>query len=782
MKNEMKRKEQERHYKLRESSLRNIQNPTPFQNFEITKNILREKIKFKKCIYSYHKTLMNNVVDAGDCVEGTFDKYFFCKLKNYIKYIVLIDVLMYNFFLILETSKIVIKSKSKITKITNKFKNTHFYFHKILIFIFIFYLKLIGTKRNSLKSLKINFTDLTKDERNFMEVSCSNKDNFTKTMLPTINSKFTNNANSHYHYTIYDKFNSSNRNEENKGITNYNNKTGMLRSAFNSQNETDKMFQINSKYGENLELNILEETQNHDLSSLEGKSDCKNSKFESGKKLNFELENSNERKGKDLNSEINYENNNDKANKENNNSICNKNNKNDKENKINIIEQEKLDNSILNSNKRNNINSKRHSIVSLILKDKSKLKNKASKLSALSKNYNGDLNNNVNNNNDISGLLELNINLQNLPTNQDVEKCKTFQRQNTTENNLKNKWSNEKLFDNENFKEFDESAEIENNKKNIKGNQQKETNNNANSSDCSNYLNKNETIKYYTSKKANKTNDRSLGTNKSSSIQKDNSCIKFKKSEIRIFPNEPTFYGFMEIAHLNKINNKKLIDEKKLEYVNATKTTLNYLQSAFKTSSQKDPKKPLFGLNRNTKTSIHDNYFKANNSVSKIISDNNYKSKINYNNKNNKENSFKSNDNYIGIGQLQEEIIYNGKTKLENLKNHLRKNSQKEILVKEMLDETINDKVEIFKSILNSRDYIPQSELDVGNNPKFLRPIKYFNFKNKNKKGLLADYLYNSDRNNLNGSENFEIKNGYSFSPRDGKNMFRNKDKKNLIL
>jgi len=77
MKNEMKLKEQEMHYKLRESSLRNIQNPTPFQNFEITKNILREKIKFKKCIYSCHNTLMNNVVNAEDCVEGTFHKYFF---------------------------------------------------------------------------------------------------------------------------------------------------------------------------------------------------------------------------------------------------------------------------------------------------------------------------------------------------------------------------------------------------------------------------------------------------------------------------------------------------------------------------------------------------------------------------------------------------------------------------------------------------------------------------------------------------------------------------------
>lgn len=70
IKKEMQRKELERHQKLRESSIRSIQNPTPFQNFEITKNILREKIKFKKDIYANHKSLLKSIIDATDSVKG----------------------------------------------------------------------------------------------------------------------------------------------------------------------------------------------------------------------------------------------------------------------------------------------------------------------------------------------------------------------------------------------------------------------------------------------------------------------------------------------------------------------------------------------------------------------------------------------------------------------------------------------------------------------------------------------------------------------------------------
>jgi len=72
LKKDFNRKEKIKHLKLQESSLRSINNPTPFQNFETSKNILREKIKFQKDIYAYQKTLMNDVIDAGENKQGIF--------------------------------------------------------------------------------------------------------------------------------------------------------------------------------------------------------------------------------------------------------------------------------------------------------------------------------------------------------------------------------------------------------------------------------------------------------------------------------------------------------------------------------------------------------------------------------------------------------------------------------------------------------------------------------------------------------------------------------------
>lgn len=78
IKKEIKRKELEKHQKLRESSLRSNLNPTPFQHFEITKNVLREKIKFKKDILNAnHKSLLKNTIDGSDSGTGLFCFPFF---------------------------------------------------------------------------------------------------------------------------------------------------------------------------------------------------------------------------------------------------------------------------------------------------------------------------------------------------------------------------------------------------------------------------------------------------------------------------------------------------------------------------------------------------------------------------------------------------------------------------------------------------------------------------------------------------------------------------------
>lgn len=666
----------------------------------------------------------------------------------------------------------------------------------------------------------MNFNELLKNERNFMEVSSSNKQNFKKTKLPKISHKSTAYAfaaasqkQKKNNFTIFDKFNSASKNDDCKAITNYT-KTGMLRSGFNSQYETDKLFQINSKYKENLELNILEETQNQDLSSPEGEmDDCGKSQMDSaGKGINLvgnEIENRNDfsnlneisvaeknnfykKNIKDDDKSKNYNSNNNNYNKENG-------------NKINIIEKEKLQVNVLaGSNKQNLPSNKSKSRMSSTFKEKSaKLKKQASMLSARSKNQNSDLNdkslnnNKNNNNNDISGLTinEQNFNSGILPT---------------IENNVVVLTSPD-LFENKN-KTFDELPNKHNK------NYINKTNNSLDSS--TNLLNKKEiSVDFNSNKKVNnKINNSSFQTDKSFLAEKENFPIKQRKNEKKVFPNEPTFYGQMLIGvsnynsvKSNENNNSKDFKEdkntKKTDYVNAAKTTLNYLSSALKTGNhQVSNKKTLSGLSpfTNNSSSYENN---NNNNHFSNYNNNNPNAKSNYfsNNKpttkNNIFNSFNHNNNYnsnyinsenFKVTSLQENLKKNNnnssinrssKIKLEKIKNHIRKNSQKEILVKEILDDSINEKVEIFKSILNSRDFIPQSEYDiVGTTPKYLRPINYSNFKNKNKKGLLNDYnnnfnkILNSENKNFNASEYFVIKNGYSFSPRNAKGLFRYKE------
>lgn len=674
----------------------------------------------------------------------------------------------------------------------------------LILLIFFNWLKcfILGTKRDSVKLITVNFNDLTKDERNFMEISRSNKDSFTRTRLPTIGSKAGFNAKTH-HLSILEKFNNQNPNkqEDYKTSTNYN-KSGM-RSGFNSQYETDKLFQINSKFRENSELNILEETQNQDLSSLDGKSDCKNSKFESGKKSSLlsdthykEIENKNDKH------KI-YESSKKKKiphfNSSNvNNSYKHKNIHDYKRSEINLIEQEKLDHSLLNSGNKMNLNgNKTHSRRSSSFIEKAKIRKKASEISSRSKNLNSDLKSNTNinnNNNDVSGLIvDQNLNSQILPTiennaeltKQDIgdEKNQNFNKQ------FENSKSNNKCIEKNSFSNGQAAIRVDRNKvKNEESNLN--VNNIANSLDSSNLLNRNEIGKFYSNKKENKISHLSFDTNKSIFGEKDYECVKYKKIGKRVFPNEPTFYGQMEFGLLNSkitdlnYNGNKLfpiINQNKLDYVNAAKTTLNYLSSALRTREHLHLKKPLFGSNPNTNTSINENNYnvshninntKINNSSIKQISKSNDLNKIT--------DTFKTNENNTVLGFKEKNQLKSNKKQLDNIKNYMKKSSEKEIEVKELVDETINKKVEIFKNILNSRDYIPQSEYDVGNTPKSLRPIDYSKFKTKNKKDFINEnFYYNSEDKKLNASENFVIKNGYSFTPKEGKALFRYKENPN---
>jgi len=79
IKKDIKKKEAERNQKLKESSIRNIKNLTPFQSLEITKNILKEKIRFKKDIYYNQKNLLKNIVDGTEIIPDNL------MIGNYIR-------------------------------------------------------------------------------------------------------------------------------------------------------------------------------------------------------------------------------------------------------------------------------------------------------------------------------------------------------------------------------------------------------------------------------------------------------------------------------------------------------------------------------------------------------------------------------------------------------------------------------------------------------------------------------------------------------------------------
>jgi len=414
--------------------------------------------------------------------------------------------------------------------------------------------------------------------------------------------------------------------------------------------------------------------------------------------------------------------------------------------------------------------------MSSTFKEKGMLRKKASMLSERSNNINSDLNNNKqnilfnNNNNDISVLIvneEENANSQIFPMieNNILPNDHDFQDRNNNNNN--------------NF---------------------------ANSLDYSNLLNNRNEIRFE--------------TNRSISLEKENfSCIKNRKSGKRVLPNEPTFYGQMSFGVSNQKNNKdsssnnnnnfannknfkedKNINNQKSNYVYAAKSTLNYLSSALKTCNHINRKKSLLSFIPYKDTS---GYESRHNNINNNINNTPHPKSIFYSNKpnikpftfeyfnnnhNNKNNHIRINHNndidnfnrkqkdFMGIASEDNFHYISSKQKLEKLKNQ---NSQKEILV-EMLDDTINDKVEIFRSILNSRDLIPQSEYDFCNSPRILRPINYTKFKNKNTRVFIKNDFnhFNSESKNFNASENFLIKNQFSFSPpKDGKVLFRYKEK-----
>jgi len=69
IKKDIHKKVKERNIKLKEANIKSMQNLTPFQSFELTRNLLREKIRFKKDIYSNQKSLLNNIIDGTDIIS-----------------------------------------------------------------------------------------------------------------------------------------------------------------------------------------------------------------------------------------------------------------------------------------------------------------------------------------------------------------------------------------------------------------------------------------------------------------------------------------------------------------------------------------------------------------------------------------------------------------------------------------------------------------------------------------------------------------------------------------
>lgn len=63
IKKELEKKELDSTKKLKSSCCKSLKNMTPFQNFELTKNLLKEKIKFKKDINYYQQMLFRDTID-----------------------------------------------------------------------------------------------------------------------------------------------------------------------------------------------------------------------------------------------------------------------------------------------------------------------------------------------------------------------------------------------------------------------------------------------------------------------------------------------------------------------------------------------------------------------------------------------------------------------------------------------------------------------------------------------------------------------------------------------
>jgi len=622
----------------------------------------------------------------------------------------------------------------------------------------------------------MNFAEFNKESRQFLDLT--KRENYvmktnqitSTSQLPNIN-KFANTRASHL--TVFDKFNITNPNkiEENRTITNYNKSS--LKSGFNSHYETERIFHINPKYKTNKNNNFLEENLTQDLASLNNQiikitdNEFKKNKFPSIEE----------------------------------NKILNK----IKENRINIIEsineysEKATDHKQSNSNTKNKSPTKLERIRNKILASPyNKTRNSIKKSPSNQKTKISERLNNILNN-DIHNISNNNIEEYNSQIIPSIENTITIQNE-----------DNEKL----GFDIVDQKSLLEINQKNMnplnnsiensesnaldalaqEGDENKIINkiksNNEVSMNASNLnINSNEISKLKSHKKRcnNKSNNRSFETNKSMSLEHENSCIKYKKKAAeRIFPNEPTFYGPLELKFLNSKNIKNSDDEKKINYTKAAKTTLNYLSSALKTSNfNLEGKKNLFeaSINNNNNNShipklITNSGKKNPNTINNNINNNQLLEKrkiVNNNNTAGKENLLlNSNNNIINN--------FNNKIELGKIKMHIKKASQNEILVNEMLDNTINDNVEIFKNVLNSRDYIPQSEFDNFNTSKTLRPLNYSNYKRKMNKNFIGN-TFNSPGNKKYDGEKFLFNNGFTFSPKENKvpMIYKNNEKKKKV-
>jgi len=625
-------------------------------------------------------------------------------------------------------------------------------------------------------------------------------------------------------FTILDKLdNSTNKIDEYKTFSNYN--KSCIRTGYNSNyNESERMFHILPKYKDTKEeKNIMEEYLNkHAVNSLE-KTISKTSnedvtvKFTSTNKTTSKIGNRKTKRKFNLKTNDN----------------------NDINNKIETLDEINSDKKIINneSNKPQNLNTlkdAKEEKKNIYTPHKRNIRSSPQKelyigntnyssknktcFSGRSKKLNSDLNvsgykisyygqNSKNenieetNNKNISGILPLiegnnNENNEKNTLQKNEEKLNDMITNNKIKSfnaNVNNKGKKYKNIENNNSFNDKEVRSVlleqdENNSnysgfgKNIERN--KINKNNDNSLNEFKVHKSNNNIKFHSNKKPDKqiknnvkTNNKSFESNRSNQ-DNDNSCLRRKKSFERIFPNIPTFYGFTDLKQtnnktkniFNNNNNNSIEEEKKLNYVYAAKTTLNYLSNALKTNVFTDLKKKYnFDLN-SSNARVNLSSYKLSPKKKDIFC----KEKIT---KANKESSITSYNNYSNnvIGSnitCKNQTI----TKLENFKKHLKNIYKKDILVNELNDDSINENVEIFKNILNSRDYIPQSNFDVVGTPRGLKPTNFNNYKNKIKK-FCSDDIYNNFGNKKFDAERFMVRNGFSFSPLVSKPI-RFKDKK----